>query len=151
MKQRLGRIDTPSSQAVFGFLAAAGKVETTDVEFECETEFATIALSSLSNQPIRLSDRLLLTAVGRAENTGFKYGMLRNKRIDGGRGPILVEPIVARIAMRTEVGRLMVRALDADGSHLREVPVRHETGRAVFSVGPPSRTVYYLIMSRRDS
>ena len=151
VKQRLGRIDTPSSQAVFGFLAKAGKVTTTDVEFRCHNEFATIALSSLTNQPIRLSDRLLLTAVGRAENTGFKYGMLRNKRIDGGAGPILVEPIAARIAMRTEMGRLLVRAIAADGSHLGDVPVRYERGRAVFSLGPPSKTIYYLIMSRRDS
>lgn len=150
VEQGLGRIDTPSTQGVFGFLAAAGRMATTDVEFECDTEFATIALSSLTNQPIRLSDRLLLTAVGRCENTGFKYGMLRNKRTDSGRGPILVEPIVARIALRTGMRQLSVQAIAADGSRLGDVPVRHETGRVVFSIGPPSRTIYYLITSRRD-
>jgi len=145
VRQRLGRIDTPRTQAVFGFLAEAGEQATTDLRVACDTSFATVALSSLTDDPIARSDRLLLTAVGRAENTGFKYSVLRNRRVASGRGPILIDPVRARLSIRVAGAGLRVWALSPDGKRLGQVESTHKDGRLTFAIGPHAQTMCYQI------
>ncbi|MBN1421819.1 MAG: hypothetical protein JXP34_23800, partial [Planctomycetes bacterium] len=66
-----GAIDTPGTQAVYGFVGRKGRIELGDLAIEVETPFAVVALSSLGDEPIRRSGTMLLTAVARAENTGL--------------------------------------------------------------------------------
>lgn len=143
ISERIGRIDSERTQVVFGFLGEAGEQRTTDMTLTCESEFATIALSALDEAPIREAERLLLTAVGRAENTGFRYNFTRTRRVADGTGPILIDPIRADISLRTERDDLRVWAIGSDGTRLGEVPSRHEGGRLVFRIGPEGRTMYY--------
>lgn len=143
IRERIGRIDSERTQVVFGFLGEAGEQRTADLTLTCESEFATIALSALDEAPIREAERLLLTAVGRAENSGFRYNFTRTKRLTDGTGPVLIDPIRAEISLRTERGDLRVWAIGADGARLGEVASRHEGGRLVFGIGPEARTMYY--------
>ena len=144
-RQRVGRIDAPRTQAVFGFLADAGEQTTTDLRVACETSFATVALSSLTDDPIARSDRLLLTAVGRAENTGFKYSVLRNRRVASGRGPILIDPVRARVSIRVVGPGLRVWALSPGGERLGQVQSTHNAGRLAFAIGPDAKTMCYQV------
>ncbi len=64
-------VDTPRSQAVIG-MAGGRRVETGDVVFELDNPFAVVTVSSLTEAPIAVSERLLVTTVARAQNTGFK-------------------------------------------------------------------------------
>jgi len=66
------------------------------------TQFATIALSSLTNKPISESHHLLLTAVGRSDSTGAKYNAEHKYSIDLGHGPIIIEPVEATIKLNNE-------------------------------------------------
>jgi len=112
---------------------------------DSETKFATIALSSLTDEPIARSSKLLLAAVGRAENTGFRYNMLRKKKVADGSGPILIDPVRGRISIRTSVDGLTVKAIGADGSVLGQVPAQRADGKLSFTIGPDARTMYYEI------
>jgi hypothetical protein len=145
IKQRVGKVDSPRSQAVYGFLREAGTQTTTDLRVDCASDFATIAVTSLSDAPIGDADRLLLTAVGRAENTGFRYNLLRSKGVTTGQGPILVEPIRASIALRTDKPNLRVWAIGPDGTRTGSVPATWEDGLLRFQIGPDARTMYYAI------
>jgi hypothetical protein len=138
-------VDSPRTQALIGNLGAAGTVLTHDLQIECVTGFATIALSSLSDTPIAQSNQLLLTAVGRAENSGFRYNLSRQKRIAAGTGPILVEPVTATVAINNARRDLKVQALAATGEVLGDVPAQSVDGHLTFRIGLPCKTIYYRI------
>jgi hypothetical protein len=145
--KRILLLDSPRTQAITGFLAEAGAQETSDLEATSDTLFATIAASSLTDQPLNASAKILLTAVGRAENTDFTYNLLRNRRISGGSGPILIDPVRARISLRTSRTGLQVIPVAADGTHGAPLPATYANGALRFEIGPAAKTIYYLIQA----
>lgn len=66
------------------------KIEMEGLSFKVKTDFVTIVLSSLTNDPLHLSENILLTAVGRSENTNMKFNEERNIMLDVGCPPILI-------------------------------------------------------------
>jgi hypothetical protein len=144
-EERYGTINTPRAKAVYGYPGGKGDIKLGDVTLKVETDFATVALASLTDSPIAESNTLLLTAVGRAENTGFKYNVLRRRAIDRGAGPILAEPIAATIRMKTSLPGLTVRPILPDGTRGAELPARYEDGLLSFAIGPQGKTIYYEI------
>ena len=147
IQDRVVYIDSPRSQALIGYLGEAGKLKTADMIVDCDSLFATVALSSLTDAPIRNSNRLLLTAVGRAENTVFTYNLLRNRKTTDGVGPILIDPIRAAVSIQTTRRDLQVHAIGEDGGDLGEVPSSWAAGKLTFHTGPQSKTIYYRIAS----
>ncbi|MBC7287597.1 MAG: hypothetical protein H5T86_06040, partial [Armatimonadetes bacterium] len=142
-------IDAPRTQAAIGFLGSAGEIRTSSLVIHCSTDFATIAVSSLTDEPIAQSPRLLVTMVGRAENKGTRYDMTHRRLISRGTGPILCEPVVAslRIANR---GRVFdVFAIDPDGSR-RKIGEAKPTGGALnLEADGSAKTIYYEIIARQ--
>jgi hypothetical protein len=147
--RRYGWIDTPRTQAAYGFLAAAGNIALGDLELEVRTDFATIAVSSLSDAAIRESTDLLLTAVGRCDNTDARYDEAHARQLDFGRPPILIEPIEATIRLRTAQAHLKVWVISDRGEAVTSLPTRYENGVLSFDIGaqPPwnPSTIHYLI------
>ena len=47
--------------------------EVSGMKVECLTDFGVVALSSLTDEPIRSSDNMLLSTVGRSRNTGSQF------------------------------------------------------------------------------
>jgi hypothetical protein len=144
-----GRIDTPRTKAVYGFVGAAGAIVLSGLELESSTDFATIALSSLTDDPLDRSDTILLTAVGRSDNTGAEYDEAHAHQISFGRAPVLIEPIRAKIRLRTERPNLKVLVISQHGELVTRLPVTYADGILSFEIGPqptwnPS-TIYYLI------
>jgi len=146
--RRLLLLDSPRTQAVSGFLQEVGKVQTSGLDVTGTSLFATIAVSALDDQTLADSGRILLTAVGRAENTDFSYNLLRNRRVSSGTGPILVDPIRAQIALRTTQTNLQVVPIAADGGQGEPLPSRYADGTLQFEIGPAAKTIYYLIERR---
>jgi len=144
---RYGTIDTPRAKAVYGFPGGRGDIALSGVTFNVETEFATVALASLTDQPIADSSHLLLTAVGRAENSGMKYNALRRRLIDKGAGPILVEPITGTVTLRTRQTEMTVKPILPDGTRGDALPTSYEDGVLRFRIGPEARTMYYEVIA----
>ncbi len=71
--KRYATIDTPRTKAAYGFLAANGPIYLQGLALEVATDFAVIALSSLTDDPLHVSSSILLTAVGRCDNTDAQY------------------------------------------------------------------------------
>ena len=139
-----GKIDTDMTKCAYGLLGKNGDIKLSGVKINCETDFATIALSSLTNEKITSSDNILLTAVGRAENTGAEFiGELMTQY---GTAPITIEVIKANIEIETDVDMLSVWAVSAEGLYIGKVPSKYEDGVFKFEIGSISKSMYYLIV-----
>lgn len=145
LERRILWLDSPRTQAVTGFLGEAGTKAAGGLEVDSPALFATVAASALDGRPLAESGRILLTAVGRAENTGFVYNLPRNRRVAAGEGPILVDPIRARVALRTARTDLQVTPIAADGARGIPLDTVHAGGALRFEIGPEAQTIYYLI------
>jgi hypothetical protein len=148
-REGYGWIDTPRTRAAYGFLAAAGPIALHGLELEVKTDFATIALSSLTDEPLERSDSILLTAVGRCDNTDAVYDEAHTRQHGFGRAPVLVEPIAATIRLKTERPNLKVLVISEHGELATRLPTTCADGVLSFEIGPqPSwnpSTIYYLI------
>ncbi len=140
-----GTIDSPRSACVYGFLQKNGEIALSRLSVTGRTDFAVIALSSLTDAPIEKSDNLLLTAVGRARNTDAQFE--GEKMTDYGKPPILVEVIEAVISIKTERATLKVWAVNAEGFFVGAVPSRYQDGTLHFTLGETMPSPYYLIQA----
>ena len=157
------RIDTPASQALIGYLRDAGRLQTRALAVDaCQVEFASISATSLDDMPIGKSRRLLVTAVGRAENTGqavwprpinpkswspYTTWMLP----EPGREPVLTKPIHARVTVKSPSARCTVYPLDPAGRRMTPVKQVHMSqvdGAFVLSFNPATaQTIWFEIVA----
>ena len=128
-------INSPRTKGAVGFLADGGRLELDGLSVAGETNFGAIVATSLDEEPIGRSRRVLLTAVARAENTaqGFwpnphnpkSWSPYTSWMLPGeGRKPVIAEPVRAEIAIEMP-GPAAVYALDETGK--RRGSLRAET------------------------
>jgi hypothetical protein len=144
-----GWIDTPRTKAAYGFLGDVGPIKLRGLDLDVKTDFAAIALSSLTDEPLERSDSILLTAVGRCDNTDAAYDENHTRQLNFGRAPVLIEPIAAVVRLATERANLKVLVISQHGELVTKLPTRYADGVLSFEIGPqptwnPS-TIYYLI------
>lgn len=145
LKNITGWIDTPNTKAIYGFVGKEGDIQLNNVKINVKTDFATIAISTLTNEPITSSTNMLLTAVGRAENTNMKYNDERTQILDVGHGPVLVEIIEAVIEIQTNKKNLRVISVNPQGLTTGYIPSSYENGIFKFEIGKEFQSMYYLI------
>lgn len=139
-----GTVSTDMTKCAYGFLGKNGKIDLSGVTVQSETDFATIALSSLDDKKITESDNILLTTVGRAENTGMITK--GDAMLDIGKPPVCVEVIKAQIEIETENKGFNIWAISPEGFYIGTVPATYEDGKLKFTVGNTSQSMYYLIV-----
>lgn len=143
-ERNYGWVDTEMTKCAYGFLCKNGRIELSGASVTCDTEFAVIAMSSLTNDAICHSDNILLTTVGKAQNTDFQF---KNELMTNyGKPPVLIESIRAEIAIETDVSGLTVWAISPEGFYIGTVPSTYEDGKLTFKVGETSKSMYYLIV-----
>lgn len=142
--KRYGVIDTERTKCAYGFLAGNGKIELRGMTFECVTDFAVLALSSLTDAPLGETDNILFTAVGRAKNTDAVFDGEVMK--DYGKPPILIEVIEAEVAFGTVQPHLKCWSVNAEGFYVGAVPSWYDSdGMFHVKIGETMRSMYYLI------
>jgi len=147
-------IDTPMTQGLTGCLGGFG-FETANAVFRPRTGYCTILVTSLvDDRPIAESDRLLVTALGRARNTGTVYGRPTPAHkgngtvavLAQGEAPVLVEPVLGTLALAlAEPAGMTVRLLDAAGVEGKAVPAEVQDGSLVLPLPGEHRALFYLI------
>ena len=143
-QKHYGTIDTPKTKCAYGFLGKNGKIELSGMKITCETDFATIAASVLEGEDMEHAANILLTAVGRAQNTGFRQeGELM---LEEGHPPVCIEVIEAEIELQTRVEGLVVYAVSAEGYDVGTVPAVWDGSCLRFRLGQESRSMYYRIV-----
>ena len=145
LAKKYATIDTPRTKVAYGLVGAAGAIRLTGVTIQARSDFAVIALSSLTDTDTAHANNLLLTAIGRADNTGAEYNPEHTIQFKVGHGPIEVEVIEATIELTTEIPMLQVRAINPAGMVIGQIPVTYADGKAKFTIGETFASMYYLI------
>lgn len=146
-------IDTPRTQAVIGFLAAAPH-ELGATTFRSPTHFGAVYVTAMDGDaPVKSARHLLVTAVGPARNTGMQYtttsrqsplGTPYSRLEEVGKAPALLNAVTGRLAIRSDLaGRLKAWTLDVVGNRIREVPLAVESNAAILNMQADHKTVYY--------
>ena len=142
-KDNYGWIDTERTKCTYGFLGKNTAIKLKDVEIDCETDFAVIAMSSLSDAPICHSENILLTTGGRARNKNSVFD--GDYMLEWGEAPAEVEVIRATIKIKTDVPNLKVLSITPEGMHQATIPSEWKDGVLSFTVGDKWGSMYYLI------
>jgi hypothetical protein len=145
LNKKIGWIDSPNTKAVYGFVGKEGELVLTDLKINAKTDFATIAISTLTDEPIKSSTNMLLTAVGRADNTNSLYNENHTQQLDVGHGPIQVEIIEAAIGIETDKKNLRIMAISPQGVITGYIPSEYKDGIFRFEIGKEFQSMYYLI------
>lgn len=145
LNKRFGWIDSERTKAVYGFVGEQGEIALNDMTVTAINDFATIAVSSLTNEPINRSSNMLLTAVGRAENTDVLYDAEHTQQLDPGYGPMQIEIIEAAIKIRTTKPHLRVMSINPQGMITGYMKSEYKDGVLYFSIGKEFQSMYYLI------
>jgi hypothetical protein len=146
-------IDTPRTQAVIGFLGKA-RHPMQAATIESPTAFGAVYVTAMDGaEPIRSARRILITAVGRAKNTGMEYEVASKTSRRGGpqwhlksvgQAPVLLEAVTGRIEIRTAHGnQLKAWTLDIVGKRLQPVPLDRTADGVVLTMQAAHKTVYY--------
>lgn len=110
-----------------------------DVCIKYDNQFAVVGITSVEDKPLSTSDRILITAVGRAQNSGYEADYTGfgesdinwGRILNGGAAPVLAELISAELTLKTSDG-IKVYALDNNGRRTAEVPVEStESGKRI--------------------
>ena len=139
-----GFVDTEMTKCAFGMLEKNGEISLSGMKVRSKTDFAVIALSSLTDMPISTSDNILMTTVGRAENTDAKF--FKEYMLELGKPPVLIESIEAEIELETVHADLQVWAISPEGYYIGRVPTTYADGKLTMKVGEVSHSMYYLIV-----
>ncbi|MBP1990338.1 hypothetical protein [Paenibacillus eucommiae] len=146
--KRYGWIDSPRTKVTYGFIGEAGAIELDGLVIEAETDFATIAISSLTDEPLQASGNMLLTAVGRADNMDAQYNEDHTVELQPGHPPVVIEVTQARIRLHTDQQVMRVWAVNPEGFFTGEVPSAWKDGVLSFEIGGTHSSMYYLIQKQ---
>jgi len=135
-------MNTPATKAVVGF--AQGKTFALgEVTIESQSHYGAIYLTVREPQgTIQTAKDLLIVAIARSRNTGEKFSPDGAALLTRGNGPILMEPVKARLTLR-RTGTPQVFALDHDGK-LTSTKIPFVNG-VIEIDGERDKTPYYLI------
>ena len=106
--------------------------------------YAVITATPLDGVPWPESNKILITACGRCENTGMKFS--QDRRTVGrewGRAPVRIEAVEGTVMV--PVGRWRCQALGPDGLVRADVPVRVAGDVNYVDMSPRHGTMWYLL------
>ena len=143
-------VDTERSTALVGFVKE-NNAETSHLSADVENPFCAITLSALDDQPLSRSGTMLLTATGRAENTGMVWDARHANVTDWGTAPTRIEVIKGWLLLKDIEGALAVEATPLDGAG-RPLSVLHgrllAEGGWEIEIGQVPATTYVIKVIR---
>ena len=111
--------------------------------------FAAVMLTALDKRPLSQSQKILITACGRCENTGMKFS--EDRRTVGrnwGGPPVQIEVVEGILILPA---KWTCRALGPDGLPRHRVPISYENVRGVLKLEPKYQTMWYLLTRNTES
>jgi hypothetical protein len=146
-----------------GFYAAFGQQAWTIIghaqKFEASTrglvavdspDFVAMTVTALDKKILQQSQKVLVTACGRCENTGMKFS--EDRRTVGrnwGRPPVQIEPVEGTLVLPK--GQWICNALGPDGLPQHQVPVSYQNDQGVLKLEPKYKTMWYLLTRNTKS
>lgn len=143
-------VDAPRTEALVGFVKGQDRA-LSHVSAQVENRFCTILLSSMEDQPIASSSKLLLVAGGAVENSGQIWNSAGTALTAWGASPTLIDTVRGTVVLRGLEGARSVKLQPLDGAgQPRGLPVsakKKENGWAL-PLGGTATTWYEITVSR---
>ena len=138
-------LDTPRSQFATGALNSMGGGQHRTLSafgVFSPMKFATITFTSLDNEPLESSSRILMCAVGNSANSTSSIDA--SGYHEAGKLPVLSEPVYATITANAVPGKqLKVYRLDpSTGRRLGQLAVTANDGKESFTMDKDTKTMY---------
>jgi len=133
-------VNSPGTKAIAGF-SGNNRIDVSEISIQTSNHFANIFVTSMNrNNDLMHAERILITTMARAANTGMKYNEAGNNLISTGRKPILLEPVAVSLSFpKRSDGKLYV--LGHSGNRTgATVPL---TGGKYRLDGKRYKTIYY--------
>ena len=143
-------VETEKSQALIGFLKGHNKA-LKNLSAAVENEFCSIILTSLDEQSLSCSKRLLLVTTARSENKGMVWNKNRTSLSNWGSAPTVIEPVKGKVILRNLEAsqKIEIIPLDGAGKALGYTVSAHSTnGEVILSIGEQA-TTWYLVRIQR--
>jgi len=141
-------IDTPRTKAVIGRLGGR-KVELEGLTVtmpETDTNFAAVTLTAMDGKPLAESGRILITAVGRVENTGMGWNQDHTSVSDRwGTAPTIAEGVTADLLLGSRLAEATFAPLDGRGQPRDPRTLQSDDGTLAFRLEPRYRTLWYVL------
>lgn len=134
--------NTDNSKALIGF-AKNKEIKLGDISIKTSNEFAIILITSLEkDKSIDESEKILITTIARAANSGMEYNTDKSAILEVGKAPILMEPVDVRISLPL-LSKSKVHILDHAGRKTSKT-VEYK-GNELHLKGSETETFYYII------
>jgi len=115
-------------------------------------DWATVSMALIDGDGFDKPGRILIAATGWEQNSDATLEKLGGNRVTlrnrWGREPILCEGVPAKISLPAESGRVHFYPLDESGNRRAAVAVAESDGKAVLTLGPEHKTVWYEVEIR---
>jgi hypothetical protein len=126
--------------------------KTENLSVRVEPRFCAVTLSTLDDQPISRSTRLLLTATARMSNTGMTWAANRKTLDKWGTTPSCIERVKGTVLLRNleQATAVTARPLDGAGRPLGpEVPAIRGADGWALPLGEHPTTWYFISVAAR--
>jgi hypothetical protein len=139
-------IDTPHTQGLAGWPDRDSAVFD-HLTIETDNPYAVVVASSVDTKPIATSARLLVSAIGRVEPTGFRWADEWKREVaDPGRPPLIQEPVRAKVTWRRK-GKITAYPLDNDGVRGAAVRLEPTSDGVRLSIPGTTPTVHWELVA----
>lgn len=143
-------LDAPRSQALIGFVKAQAKSDS-NLSADVSNNFCTLLLSSMDNEPIASSSKLLLVAGGTVQNSGQVWNSARTDVTNFGGSPTLIDLVRGTVTLRAlrNARFVMLQPIDGAGQPLGQpVAASRHGGDWTAPLGGTPTTWYEITVTR---
>lgn len=145
-KKGLVRIDTARTCALIGFVSADPQFATRHLAAAPGNRFAALMLTSLDDQPIEKSARLLLLTTAKCTNTDLKWKEDHQTIANWGKGPTLIEPVSGQVQLKNLRAKgVKLTPLTAEGRPTDKSLSASAAGNDWNITLAPTATTWYLV------
>ena len=135
-------VNSPGTQGVVGF-AQDKSIELDDFSLKVRNPFGIVLFTSLDKRKtIKEADKILITALARARNTGTQYNEDASEILDIGTAPVLMEGVMTDIKIKRGDNPEII-VLDHVGRKT-DITVPLKNNKFIID-GGSYETIYYLI------
>ncbi|MFO7956862.1 MAG: hypothetical protein R6X33_07150 [Candidatus Brocadiia bacterium] len=127
--------DTPRTQGAQGFIGLEGGralTQLADVQMDIETNFGVLVVSSLDERPVRQSERLMITAIGRAVAPGNRF-------------PFYSEPLSGTLRIANQNDGMRLIPVDGTGQPKATVTPRRQDGAYEIDLSGDEGTHWFVL------
>ncbi len=139
-------VDTPYTQGIAGW--SGGQIlDLEQISMSVETPYAVVLASSASAKPLASTSRLLISAIGRVEPTGFRWvDEWKRDVASPGQAPLLQEPIQAKVVWNRK-GKVKAYALDNSGARVKPVALKENPEGVELVIDGTTPTIHWELVA----